>query len=79
MDVRGNCSLASCATQPFVWRGFTSTRVPRLESGVQEVQCRACVVNCVVCDTALCMAWVWAGPRQRSSGSDVAQFCGAGV
>ena len=26
LDVRGNCCIASCMTQPFVWRG--STRVP---------------------------------------------------
>ena len=27
LDVRGNCFIASCMTQPFVWRG--STRVLR--------------------------------------------------
>ena len=79
-----SCSLASCTTQPFVWRG--STRVPRREAvlfawrrghhrrGATRVLRSSCAVP--------------AGPTQVTrpsrpcgsipSGSDVSQLCGAG-
>ena len=77
LDVRGNCSILrrSCVTQPFVWRG--STRVLRRSfagsrgsiyclRGGEGLYYRV-LFSCVVYDTALCMAWVHAGPAQGGS------------
>ena len=82
LGVRGSCSIASCVTQPFVWRG--STRVLRRSFA----DSRAVYIVCMAARPS--EARGHAGParvprsrfhlmlRGSQTAFDVAQLCGAG-